>query len=557
MASPDTTPYVDLTIYDQDLQDLFDRAKAYTSSKFPDWVPSETNTEVVLMEALALMVSESIFAINRLPDTVSEILFKLYGINRSTGEYPTFTARFTVQDHTSTVTIPAGFQAIYDLGDGQDIAIFSLDSDVSLAAGTNTATGTFTGSLKTARYNNIAVGTAFTVVSPLYFLQSVVTTTTISGGAGAEADSDYFDRAALRFARLSEALILPTHFSNYALEKSYVSTAKTVDLYQAPSGNAGSDYGHVALFVFADNAYVSSANKNTLLGEIDDRCIASVTPTVNDPDNLAVIGVHTTVIRKSSSTSSNTEVAVYNALNDYYHTTTWPWSSTLRWTNLVSLIENASGVDYVKDSGGSVDLQFTLNKLDWNRYHVSSSDYATGTASTWQATTNCTISYISTESYTDVGGSIDVEPVSTGALTIRSVATGSASEVQTNAAEAQAGKSYYISGRVKVPSSQDAKSVNVGIEWYNVSGVSISTEESTAVSTIGNTWVLLSKTVTAPTGAVYAVLYFEVAGASASEHYYFDSFTISEFQDKNNDLYLSGQGVLVDLGETVVTVEAP
>lgn len=558
MASPDTTPYSDLTIYDRDLQNLFDRAKNYTSSVLTDWVPSETNTEVVLMEALALMVSESIYSINRLPNTIAEILFKLYGITRSTGAYPTFTATFTVQGgHTSTVTIPQGFEVIYDLGDGQDIAVFSLDSAVDLAVGTNTATGTFTGNLKTARYNNIATGTAFTIISPLYFLQSVVTSTTISGGSGAESDDDYFDRASLRFARLSEALILPTHFSNYALEKTYVSTAKTVDLYNAPSGTAGSDYGHVALFVFGDNAYVSSANKTTLLGEIDDRCIASVTPTVNDPDNLAVVGVHTTVVRTSSSTSANTEVAVQNALTGYYHTTSWPWSKTLRWTNLVSLIENATGVDFIKDSGASIDLQFTLNKFDWNRYHVSSSDYATGTDTTWQATTNCSIAYNSDESYTDVGGSILVEPAGAGNVVIRSVDTTDAAAVQANAKTATAGNEYFISGRVKIPSSQTVRSVNVGVEWYTSAGATNGTAESTAVSTIGNTWVLLSDTVTAPASTAYAVLYFEIASAAASEDYYFDGFTISEFQDKNNDLTLTGEGVLVDLGETSITVEAP
>ena len=295
------------------------------------------------MEALALMVSESIYSINRLPDTIAEILFKLYGITRSTGAFPTFTATFTVQDHTSTVTIPQGLGSFTTLVTGKSMLSSPLIRQLTLPPGQAPATGTFTGNLRTARYNNIASGTAFTIISPLYFLQSVVTSTTISGGSGAEADAAYFDRAALGFARLSEALILPAHFSNYALEKTYVTTAKTVDLYNAPSGTAGSDNGHVALFVFGDNAYVSSSNKTTLLDEIDDRCIASVTPTVNDPDNLAVVGVHTTVVRTASSTSANTEVAVQNALNGYYATSTWPWSKTLRWTDLVSLIENAAG----------------------------------------------------------------------------------------------------------------------------------------------------------------------------------------------------------------------
>ena len=129
--------------------------------------------------------------------------------------------------------------------------------------------------------------------------------------------------------------------------------------------------------------------------------------------------------------------------------------------------------------------------------------------------------------------------------------------MQANAHTATGSDYYYISGRVKIPSSQTVRGANVGVEWYNSSGGSVSTDESTAVNTTGGSWVLLAKKVQAPATAAYGVLYFEVASAASGEDYFFDGFTLSEFQDKNNDLTLTGEGVLVDLGETSITVEAP
>lgn len=564
MSSPDTTPYVNLTVFDKDLQAIFDAAMTYAKNNLPDWNAKETNTEVVILEALALMVSESVFAINRLPDTMLEILLKLFGLTRSTGTFPTFTATLTIQSGaTLPVTIPAGFEVIYDLGDGLDFAVFSLDSDVTISSGT-TGTGTFTGNLRTARYNNVPANTAFTIINPLYFLTSVVTTTAISGGTGAETDTEYFQRTTARLARLSETLVVPRHFSNYAIEKSYVATANTVDLYNTSSGTGvpGSDYGHVAVFVFGDNARVSTSDQTTLQSELADRSLASVTPSVNGPDRLAVVGVHGTVVRTLAATSAAVETSIESVLDAYYSPSAWPWSKNLRWTNLVSLIENVAGVDFIKDTGASVDLEFTLNSIGWDRYHVASSTYATGTTTTWQATTNCTLAFQeagtgNVYAYTDVGGSLAVTASSAGTATARltdAVSTSTANALSDEIAEDE---DYFLSARVKVVDGQ-TDNVRLGVEWFDSSQNIIgSAVETPSVAVIDGTWQLVSDRVTAPTGTVKAIIYLEVDSTAASSTFYFDAFTLSKFEPKNNDIDLSAEAPLVDLGEVEITIEAP
>lgn len=565
MSSPDTTPYVDLTVYDKDLQEIFQAALLYARNNLTDWNAKETNTEVVILEALALMVSESVFAINRLPNTVLEILLKLFGLTRSTGTFPTFTATFTIQSGaTLPVTIPAGFEVIYDLGDGLDFAVFSLDSDVTISSGT-TGSGTFTGNLRTARYNDVPSNTAFTIINPLYYLTSVVTSTAISGGAGAETDSQYFERTTTRLARLSEALVIPRHFSNYAIEKSYVETAATVDLYNYPSGTAGSDYSHVAVFVFGDNDRVSSSNRTTLQSELADRCMASITPTVNDPDRLAVVGVHGTVVRTSSANSATVETSIESALDAYYAPSAWPWSKNLRWTNLVSLVENVAGVDFVKDTGASVDLEFTLNSIDWDRYHVASSTYATGTNTTWQATTDCTLAFQAAGTgnvytHTDIGGSLAVTTTAaSGTAVARLTDAVDTSTANALSDEISGGDDYFLSARVKVTAGQ-TNNVRLGVEWFDSSQNSLGTDETASVAVIDGTWQLVSKRVTAPTSpasAAKAIIYIEIDSTASSSTFYFDAFTLSKFEPKNNDINLTAEAPLVDLGEVEVTIEAP
>ena len=563
MSSPDTTPYVNLTVYDKDLQAIFDAAMTYAKNNLPDWNAKETNTEVVILEALALMVSESVFAINRLPDTMLEILLKLFGLTRSAGTFPTFTATLTIQSGAALpVTIPAGFEVIYDLGDGLDFAVFSLDSDVTISSGT-TGSGTFTGNLRTARYNNIPSNTAFTIINPLYYLTSVVTSTGISGGTGAETDTEYFQRTTARLARLSETLVVPRHFSNYAIEKSYVTTAATVDLYNHPTGAPGSDYGHVAVFVFGDNARVSSSDQTTLQSELADRSLASVTPSVNDPDRLAVVGVHGTVVRTAAATSATVETSIDSALDAYYSPSAWPWSKNLRWTNLVSLIENVAGVDFIKDTGASVDLEFTLNSIGWDRYHVESSTYATGSSTTWQATTDCTLAFQEAGSgnvyaYTDVGGSLAVTISSgTGTATARLTDAVNGSTANALSDEITAGDEYFLSARVKVVDGQ-TDNVRLGVEWFDSSQNIIGTAvETPSVAVIDGTWQLVSDRLTAPTGAEKAIIYIDIDSTTAGDVFYFDAFTLSKFEPKNNDIDLTAEAPLVDLGEVEITIEAP
>ena len=112
MASPDITPYVDLTIYDPESQTIFLDSLEYALYALPEFAPREGSIELVLLQAMALQVREAALAINRVPGAVTEVLLKLLDVERQTGTKATGYAKFTGVSTTS-FTVPVGTRLYY------------------------------------------------------------------------------------------------------------------------------------------------------------------------------------------------------------------------------------------------------------------------------------------------------------------------------------------------------------------------------------------------------------------------------------------------------------
>src|SRR5687768_10446156 len=106
-TTPDLSDYVDLTLYDRDAAALVERALLDATLKLPGWVPREANTEVVLIEALALELVELVYAVNRLPSAVTMALLGLFDVTRDDGTAPTVDIEVTAVD-AAGYTVPAG-----------------------------------------------------------------------------------------------------------------------------------------------------------------------------------------------------------------------------------------------------------------------------------------------------------------------------------------------------------------------------------------------------------------------------------------------------------------
>lgn len=344
MPSPDATPYVNLTIFDQDPQAIYDTAATNLQTYLPDWVPREGNTEVMLLEAMALQISESVFAINRLPDGIMEALLTLFGVVRDDGSPPIANLTFTMVN-TLGYTIPAGTEARLSLSGGLDPITFTTSIDLVIPPSSNTGVVAATGDRFTADANNVPSQTIELMDSILY-VDTVALTAITTGGSDPEDDTEYFTRGATRFSRLSDTLILPRHFTAYALEQTNVERATTIDNWDGSGGAPGDDPGHVTVAVYGNGITLSGGDKTALQTAMSDLASTNLQVHVIDP-TITAVNVTATLMAKAGYDPVEVDAAATAAVNAYLDPQVWPWSGTVRRFELASLLDQVEGVDYV------------------------------------------------------------------------------------------------------------------------------------------------------------------------------------------------------------------
>ncbi|HET9144145.1 baseplate J/gp47 family protein [Actinophytocola sp.] len=344
--SPDITAYVDLRIFDVSDQDIVNTGLAAAQLNLPGWVPREGNTEVVLMESLALEISEAVVAINRVPGAVVAALLLLAGVDKDYGAAPVATATFTLGD-TLGHTIPGGTRLYLVLDDGTTVTFLVEPPGLTVAPGSDTGTVSIIGDIFTDQANGIVAGTRLVMVDPVPFIEHVELATDVADGRSAETDNEWRDRGVARLSRLSDALVLPRHFEAAALERSEVARAVALDLWDGSGGAPGDDPGHITVAVLGDGgAALSGAAKTAIEDDLEARAVAILDVHVID---VTIVTVPFAVqFHPLPGYDSATLIqAVKDAINAYVDPLTWQWGGTIRRFEIVSLVDRVDGVDYV------------------------------------------------------------------------------------------------------------------------------------------------------------------------------------------------------------------
>lgn len=347
MPSPDVSPYLDLALDDRDAGSLLDEALDLAGTLLPDWSPREGQTESLLLELLALQASEVIFALNRIPASVVEVLIKVFGVQRDDGAAATTTLQFTVNDLLGHV-IPAGTRVSLDLGEAVAPVLFATDVALAIPAGQTTGQVSATANQAGSGPNGAAAGVPVALVDAVAAVNAVATAAPVGGGRDLEPDATYFARALLAFTRLTSTLLRAADFEAYALAQPYVFRAKAIDLYNPTSGNApGADVGHITVAVIgATGVPVSGANKAALAAAMLVGCSAGLTVHIIDA-TITAVAVTATVRRFAAYTAAAVTAAVTADLQAYLSPDTWEWSGTVRYNELIALLDRSAGVDFV------------------------------------------------------------------------------------------------------------------------------------------------------------------------------------------------------------------
>lgn len=347
MTSPDLTPYTDLTLFDRSAEDIFEIWLTQVRSRLPDYLPVETNTEVVVAEGLALEVAEEVFAINRLPAATIEGVLRLFGVERDQGAAPTTTLTFSVGDIAGHA-IPAGTRAVLPLAGGREPVVFTTTAELLIAPGSNIGTVAALGSRFTADANGYAPGTLLELLDSISFAEQVTLGSQPINGRDPEDVQQWLSRGVSRFDRLSDAITLPRHFTSYALDFG-IYRAHTVDQYNPaiPGARPGDHPGHVAVAVYGKGDLpVPDVTKQELAAALIPLSAPHLIKHIMDP-TVTTVNVSASVAAHSGYDPLEVRAAADQAIRDYLNSDTWPWQALVRRTRLIALLAGVEGVAYV------------------------------------------------------------------------------------------------------------------------------------------------------------------------------------------------------------------
>ena len=335
---------VEIVPDDRDPQATFDAMLASIEAALPTWDARNGALETVLLEAFATGAADLIYALNRLPGRIEEDILALYDVARYAGAAATGTAVIT-WDTSRTETVTAGLR-------------FAVpDSDIELEV---SATTTGTGSTLSvpvratepgSEANRVPAGATLDVLDAIPFAVSVALSGALTGGADPETDAAYIERASTRLARVTSSLVVPDHFTALALENPAIKRANAYDLWDGVGTYPATDLGYVTVAVYGAQAQVPAPVRTALQAEMAERAASMITPVVIEA-NVDTINIAATVVALAGYDTSEVRDACEAAVRAFVNTDRWPWDASLVDTQLIDVLADVPGVDFV--TSGSV-----------------------------------------------------------------------------------------------------------------------------------------------------------------------------------------------------------
>lgn len=235
MASPNFSEYINLTINDKQITDIYDDAVEYAQIALPEFTPRVGTIENALLEAVSHSTGSLISTINSLPDGLMEGLLNLMGFTRIEATPSTATVLVELSINTGA-TVSSGTVFSFDVYDSANVLtqyLYETVNDLTIASGSTTGSVSVVASDPSV-YPDIPVPSNLTVVSSTPYILNVTLTSLASVGTDTETDAEYFNRAVTYLGSLSSAITTASQLTNYiAVNYPTVSRYKVYDLTQA------------------------------------------------------------------------------------------------------------------------------------------------------------------------------------------------------------------------------------------------------------------------------------------------------------------------------------
>ena len=359
MASPDFTPYIDLTIYDSDAQTVYDAAVQYAKISLPEFTPRVGTIENAILEASAYMTNNIVASINRLPDGLLEGLLSLMGFSRIEATPAVGIVEFELTI-SSGATIAAGTVVSYDVFDLDGVLtqyFFATDDDLIIASGDTTGTVTVT-AVDSAKYPDIVTPQSLTLVSTTPYIFASTLTSLNTVGTDTETDTEYFNRAVTYLGSLSASLVTASQLTNYiGVNYPTVSRYKVYDLTDSADVLfASSDVAGFVTIFMCDSVGdpISSTQKTIIQTDIDSKTVAGLSVGIKDMNQFNVT-VDASVVCETNYSTASVATAVSAAIEAYLSIAGWDWSESVDSRYLTTIASKVAGVKYVESIDVSLD----------------------------------------------------------------------------------------------------------------------------------------------------------------------------------------------------------
>lgn len=366
MVSPDWSSYVDLTPFDTTVSNILEESLTQAKALLPQWTPRVGQIETTMMEATAYQTANLSNAANRLPGSTVETLLKLYGVARSDGVKATATVDITFTD-TLGHTVPANTPFAY-IPSEDTTYVYMLDADATVASGSSSLSAVaVTAQVVGIGHNTPSNGSALQILATIPYVLTLVLASKPLGGLDAETDSGYFTRAINILSGYSSTLATESQLRSYVLA-TYVASVFRAKAYNmrryadrnvVTSGNAaaGTHTGYVLLSVAGENtngynrsvedATISANDIATINTDIISRVQSGLIVEIHNAE-LVGVGVTCEVYKHTAAASGTVNGEVQTALEIYLDSDAWDWNRVVRVNEIISLLDNVTGVDYVK-----------------------------------------------------------------------------------------------------------------------------------------------------------------------------------------------------------------
>ena len=330
---------INLVVDDRDPQAIFDDSLARFLELAPTASIRNGSVEALLMEALCVATADGIYAVNRFIGKVIEGVLNLYDIARDPGSPASGVVTLTL-DGSRTLTVTAG-QRLVEPVTG---VVLLVEADTSVTSAASIALPVVTADSGGAG-NAITAGMAVDLLDAIPYVASAQVTTGLTGGADAESDAAYVDRATAVLARVTSSLVLPSHFVAYLLQDPRVARATAIDLYE-PGGTIGADLGSLTTYTYGRGAQLSATVREELRAAMQAICSAMVTVYVEEAD-IVTQDVEVTVQALPGYSTPDVSAAVTAAITAWMSPEAWTWGRDILPTEIIDVVADVAGVDYV------------------------------------------------------------------------------------------------------------------------------------------------------------------------------------------------------------------